>query len=135
MSVVRGVAATPSPSPLPHQHVGPLGTVTCYATHSEPPHDLVPRNPSRAEQALLDALARHDANEVKDLASFVQGYMAAKREIGAASPEPAWDVETLAGALSVQLDYLIRPKPKAKWWRNLASAVLDECARPIESKP
>jgi hypothetical protein len=36
-----------------HQHVGPLGTVSCYASHSETPHDLVPRPAPPAYRAPL----------------------------------------------------------------------------------
>jgi hypothetical protein len=56
----RLLSVSPSPAPLPHQHVGPLGTVTCYAAHSEPPHDLVPPTPSPAplDVSALDAAQR-----------------------------------------------------------------------------
>jgi hypothetical protein len=45
---VRAALALPTPRRFigpgeGHQHVGPHGTVSCYASHAEPPHDLVPR--------------------------------------------------------------------------------------------
>lgn len=49
-----------------HQHIGPLGSVTCEMDHAEPPSDLVPR-PSVADieaentilrEALVQAIHR-----------------------------------------------------------------------------
>lgn len=55
---VRAALALPTPHRFigpgeGHQHVGPQGTVSCYASHPETPHDLVPRPAPPAYRAPL----------------------------------------------------------------------------------
>lgn len=59
---------------MSHQHVGPQGTVTCYADHAERPHDLVAAEALDPEAlaGALEALKAAQRSPSKYRADFEQ---------------------------------------------------------------